>query len=106
MDRVLGCRPATQPILMIESQAEEEDGEDTEESAVSTNTSLIAETDSDDDSEKVPRKTPTPKRKKLSKVDDLKSGLQEATSTFISYQREAERRMLAFEERRVAANRE
>ena len=72
MDRVLGCRPATQPILKIESQAEEEDGEDTQESAVSTNTSLIteeedgedtqesavstntsliAETDSDDDSE-------------------------------------------------------
>ena len=54
----------------------------------------------------VPRKTPTPKRRKLSKVDDLKSALQEATSTFICYQREAEKRMLAFEEWRMAADRE
>jgi len=46
MDGVLGW-----PAVMVESQAEEEGGEDSQETAVSSNTSLTTESDSDDDSE-------------------------------------------------------
>ena len=49
MDSMLGCRPAT-PLgqLMVESQTEEEGGDDSEESVVSNTTSLITESDSGD----------------------------------------------------------
>ena len=46
------------------------------------------------------------KRRKLTKVDEMKTALNDATTTFISYQKEAEQRMLEFEERRLKADRE
>ena len=52
------------------------------------------------------RETLTPKRRKLSKVDEMRTALNEATETFIAYQKEAEQRMRAFEKGRLEANRQ